>query len=55
MKDMINKHGMATIGRPIEPARESGVKLIARQMTMDVTGVKQSDIIGIVASWLDAA
>jgi peroxiredoxin family protein len=41
-------------------AMESGVKLVGCQMTMDVMGVKQSDIIdGVgfsgVAAWLDAA
>jgi peroxiredoxin family protein len=60
MKSMFNKHGVATIGQLLDLARESGVKLIACQMTMDVMGVKQSDIIdgvefGGAASWLDVA
>ena len=60
MKSMFNKHGVATIGQLLDLAREAGVKLIACQMTMDVMGVKQSDIIdgvefGGAASWLDAA
>jgi len=60
MKSMFNKHGVATIGQLLDIAKESGVKLIACQMTMDVMGVKQSDIIdgvefGGAATWLDAA
>jgi peroxiredoxin family protein len=60
MKSMFNKHGVATIGQLLDLAREAGVKLIACQMTMDVMGVKQSDIIdgvefGGAASWLDVA
>jgi len=60
MKSMFNKHGVATIGQLLDIAKESGVKLIACQMTMDVMGVKQSDIIdgvefGGAAMWLDAA
>jgi peroxiredoxin family protein len=41
MKSMFKKHGVATIGQLLELAKESGVKLIACQMTMDVMGVKQ--------------
>ena len=60
MKSMFKKHGVATIGQLLELAREAGVKLIACQMTMDVMGVKQSDIIegvefGGAATWLDVA
>jgi peroxiredoxin family protein len=60
MKSMFNKHGVATIGQLLDLAKESGVKLIACQMTMDVMGIKQSDIIegvafGGAASWLDSA
>ncbi len=60
MKSMFNKHGVATIGELLSLAKESGVKLIACQMTMDVMGVKQSDMIegvefGGAATWLDAA
>jgi len=60
MKSMFNKHGVASIGTLLDLAKESGVKLIACQMTMDVMGVKQSDIIdgvkfGGAAMWLDAA
>jgi len=60
MKAMFSKHGVASIGQLLDLAKESGVKLIACQMTMDVMGVKQSDIIdgiefGGAATWLGAA
>ncbi len=60
MKSMFKKHGVATIGELLKLAIESGVKLIACQMTMDVMGVRQPDIIegvefGGAAMWLDAA
>jgi len=60
MKSMFKKHGVATVGQLLDLARESGVKLIACQMTMDVMGYKQADIIegvefGGAAMWLDAA
>ncbi len=60
MKSMFKKHGVATIGELLQAARESGVKLIACQMTMDVMGIKQSDIVdgvefGGAATWMDVA
>ncbi len=60
MKSMFKKHGVASIGELLGLAKESGVKLIACQMTMDVMGVKQSDVIdgvefGGAATWLDVA
>jgi peroxiredoxin family protein len=60
MKSMFKKHGVASINQLLELAMESGVKLIACQMTMDVMGYKQSDIIngvefGGAASWMDIA
>ena len=60
MKSMFKKHGVASIGTLLDMAKESGVKLIACQMTMDVMGVKQTDIIdgvefGGAAMWLDSA
>ena len=60
MKSMFKKHGVATVGTLLELARESGIKLIACQMTMDVMGYKQSDIIegvefGGAATWMDLA
>ena len=60
MKSMFKKHGVASIGQLLDLAKESGVKLIACQMTMDVMGIKQEDVIegvdfGGAASWLDVA
>ncbi len=60
MKSMFKKHGVASIGQLLDLAKESGVKLIGCQMTMDVMGVKQADIIdgvefGGAATWLDVA
>jgi peroxiredoxin family protein len=60
MKSMFKKHGVASIQQLLDLAMESGVKLIACQMTMDVMGFKQSDIIegvefGGAASWMDIA
>jgi len=60
MKSMFKKHGVATIGQLLDLARESGVRFIACQMTMDVMGVKQEDIIkgaefGGAATWMDFA
>jgi len=60
MKSMFKKHGVATVGQLLDLAKESGVKLIACQMTMDVMGYKQSDIIdgvefGGAATWMDVA
>ncbi len=60
MKSKFKKHGVATIGQLLALAQESGVKLIACQMTMDVMGVKREDIIdgveiGGAATWMDAA
>ncbi len=60
MKSMFKKHGVASIKQLLDLAMESGVKLIACQMTMDVMGYKQSDIIdgvefGGAAAWMDEA
>lgn len=60
MKSMFKKHGVASIGDLLKLSMESGIKLIACQMTMDVMGVKQSDVIegvefGGAAMWMDAA
>lgn len=60
MKSMFKKHGVASVGQLLDLAKESGVKLIACQMTMDVMGYKQSDMIdgvefGGAATWLDVA
>jgi peroxiredoxin family protein len=45
MKSMFRSKNVASIGELIDVARESGVRLIACQMTMDVFGYKQSDFI----------
>lgn len=60
MKSMFKKTGVATISQLITMAKESGVKLIGCKMTMDVMGIKQTDIIdgvefGGAATWLDFA
>ncbi len=60
MKSMFQKHGVASIGQLLDLAKESGVKLIACQMTMDVLGTKKEDIVdgvefGGAAMWMDAA
>lgn len=60
MKNMFKKHGVATISQLLGLAQEGGVKLIACQMTMDVMGYKQSDIVegvefGGAATWMDVA
>ena len=60
MKSMFKKHGVASIGQLLDVARDSGVRLIACQMTMDVLGVKPEDIVegvevGGAATWMDVA
>ena len=60
MKSNCKKHGVATIGLLLDLAKESGVKLIACQMTMDLFGYKKEDLIegleiGGAAAWMDIA
>jgi peroxiredoxin family protein len=60
MKSMFRNHGVATVQQLLDIAKESRVKLIACQMTMDVMGYKQSDFIdgvefGGAATWMDIA
>jgi len=60
MKEMFKKHSVATVGELLALAQESGVKFVACQMTMDVMGIKQEDIIsgvefGGAATWMDVA
>jgi len=60
MKSMFHKHGVASIGQLLDLAKESGVRLIACQMTMDVLGTKKEEIVdgvefGGAAMWMDAA
>jgi peroxiredoxin family protein len=45
MKSMFRKKGVATIRELLDVARESGVRLIACQMTMDVFGYRQDEFI----------
>jgi peroxiredoxin family protein len=45
MKDWMKKGGVPTIPDLVEMAKESGVKLIACQMTLDVLGIKKADLI----------
>ncbi|MEK6742118.1 MAG: DsrE/DsrF/DrsH-like family protein [Nitrospirota bacterium] len=60
MKSMCKKHGVASIGTLLDLAIESGVKLIACQMTMDLFGYKKEALVdgvevGGAAAWLDIA
>ncbi len=45
MRGMFKKQAVPTIKELLDLARESGVKLIACQMTLDVLGVEQKDLI----------
>ncbi len=45
MKGMFKKQSVPTIRELLEMARDSGVKLVACQMTLDVLGIKQKDLI----------
>ncbi len=45
MKSMFSKKGVATIRELLTAARESDVRLIACQMTMDVFGFTREDFI----------
>jgi len=45
MKDWMKKGGVPTIPDLVEMAKESGVRLIACQMTLDVMGIKKEDLI----------
>ncbi len=60
MKSWMNKAHVASIPELLEVCKESGVRLIGCQMTMDVMGVKKSDLIegveiGGAATFLDYA
>jgi peroxiredoxin family protein len=46
MNGWMQKANVAKLGELLEIALESGVKLIACQMTMDVMGIKKEDLIG---------
>ena len=45
MKSMIKKNGIATIPELVSLCQETGVRLIACQMTMDLFGFKREDMI----------
>ena len=45
MKRRFASHNVATIGELLDAARESGVRLIACQMTMDVFGYTEDDFV----------
>ena len=45
MKSMFSKKGVASIGELLDVARESEVRLIACQMTMEVFGLREQDFI----------
>jgi peroxiredoxin family protein len=45
MKSMFSKKGVATIRELLDVARESGVRLIACQMTMEVFGFQQHEFL----------
>jgi len=45
MKRMFKKRSVPAVGELLTMAQESGVKLIACQMTLDVLGIKQADLI----------
>jgi peroxiredoxin family protein len=45
MNGWMQKANVAKLGELLEIAQESGVKLIACQMTMDVMGIKKEDLI----------
>jgi peroxiredoxin family protein len=45
MKGMFKKQSVPSIKELLDLSRESGVKLVACQMTLDVLGIKQKDLI----------
>jgi peroxiredoxin family protein len=45
MKGMFKKQAVPTIGELLDMARDSGVKLVACQMTLDVLGIKKKALI----------
>jgi peroxiredoxin family protein len=45
MKGMFKKQSVPTIKELLELSRDSGVKLVACQMTLDVLGIKKQDLI----------
>lgn len=45
MKGMFKKQAVPTIRELLDMSRDSGVKLVACQMTLDVLGIKQKDLV----------
>jgi peroxiredoxin family protein len=45
MKGMFKKQSVPTVKDLLDMARDTGVKLVACQMTLDVLGIKQNDLI----------
>lgn len=45
MKGMFKKQAVPTVRELLDMSRDTGVRLIACQMTLDVLGVKQSDLV----------
>lgn len=45
MKRMFRRHKVPAVGELLELCRESGVRLVACQMTMDVMGIRKEDLI----------
>lgn len=45
MKGMFKKQSVPTIKELLEMSRDSGVKLVACQMTLDVLGIKKKDLV----------
>lgn len=60
LKEGFEKHNVPTVGELLNMAKESGVRLIACQMTVDVMGLSREDFIdgielGGAATFLDFA
>ncbi len=58
MKSMFHKQAVPSIQELVDTARDTGVKMIACQMTLDVLGIKNDDLIegiefGGLATYLD--
>jgi peroxiredoxin family protein len=45
MQSWMNKQGVPSIPKLVDMAKESGVRLVACQMSMDVLGIKKEDLI----------
>ncbi|OGW37938.1 MAG: hypothetical protein A2010_13230 [Nitrospirae bacterium GWD2_57_9] len=45
MKGMFKKQSVPTVRELLDMSRDTGVRLIACQMTLDVLGIKQKDLV----------